>query len=310
MSSAPRSAETPAAGFSDSNSNLPDAPGEVSVLERPVLPMHAAMSAGAAGGLGGEEPFEIEPTVAVHTDSFSRMGVGVSLSTLGVGIAPSIVLTQFFDLRFMGNFFGYNSGRIESQGYNVYPGLHLASGSSVVDFYPHGVPIRVSAGLMFYNDNHIAATMRFATASSFTLNGETFYAASATAPPLVGYTDLVLHSLRPAPELTFGWGRFIPRSNRHWSFPTEIGVAFTGAPQIVANVSGTVCTDAALTNCGNAANSLSPAGLAFNSALNSKLTSLRKDLNRVQITPIVSGGVAYSFGTPWGLSMMPRARFR
>jgi hypothetical protein len=299
----PSEASPPESSQSEATIDLPDAPGEVSDLE----PLARPFAAAKAGG--GRQQFDVEPAVTVHTDPFSRVGVGVSVSPLGIGIEPAIVLTQFFDLRLTGNYFQFNPGRIEVDDYNVYPGLHLASGAALVDLYPGNIPIRVSAGLMFYNNNHISAALRFASGSSFTLNGQAYYVPVAGATPLTGTAAVAFHTIRPAPEVTFGWGRFIPRSERHWSFPSEFGVVFSGAPSPSVAVTGTVCTDVAMTMCGDAGSTTNPVGAEFNSALQAKMAMWRRSLNDVKIYPIASGGVSFSFDTPWGWEPTAKAKF-
>jgi hypothetical protein len=290
---------------SASNDDLPDAPSEVSDVAPMMLPF-AAASAG-----GGRERFDVEPAVTVHTDSFSRMGVGIGISVLGGEIDSALVLTELLDARVTADYFSFNSPRYDVDGVDIYPGLHLASGSATVDYYPFNAPIRLSAGLMFINTNHAAATLAAAPGANFTLNGQNFYAGGSTAgqAPLTGDVALAFHTIRPAPKLTFGWGKYIPRSERHWSFPSEYGVVFTGAPSISVALAGTVCTDPALTMCSNVADTSNPVGAEFNSALQARLASWRRGLNGIQIFPILTGGVVYSFDTPWGWARTPKARF-
>lgn len=293
-----------AAAVSASEDKLPDAPGELSALEVPRSPMAAAMAAG-----GGGDAFVITPTVSLHQDPLSRVGVGASLSPLGLGVDTAIVLTGVFDARLTGNYFAYNNGRIEVDNFNVNGGLHLSSARASLDLYPFNAPIRLSAGMMFYNQNHASAFMRLAPGASLTMNGQTFYSGPATDPPLTGNAALAFHSVRPAPTLTVGFGKFIPRSTRHWSFPSEIGVAFTGAPTITLAMAGTVCTDVMLTQCSNVADKSNPVGAQFNNALQAKLANWRSSLNRVQVFPIFSGGVSYSFNSPWELPFARKSRF-
>jgi hypothetical protein len=286
----------------ETDSNLPDAPGEVSSLEIQGFPARAAMAAG-----GGNQPFDVEPAVTVHQQPFSRANVGVDISTLGIGVNGGILLTQIFDARLMAHFFGYNNGRIEVDNFNIYGGIHLDSAAIAADLYPWNAPIRLSAGLMFFNNNYASGTMRLAAGANFTLNNEEFWAAGGDAVPLTGSVELAFHSIRPAPTLTFGFGKFIPRSNRHWSFPSEFGVAFTGTPTINVNFAGTVCTDAALTSCANLSETGNPITIEFNNALKAKEADWRHSLSRVPFTPIIGGGVTFSFDTPW--QGKPSARF-
>jgi hypothetical protein len=288
-------------GLPDSIRNLPDAPDRQYALD--IHPFVAAAMAAA----GPDRPWDIAPSGASEQEPFSRIGIGVGISPLGIGASGSIVLTQYIDGRLAGNFLALNVGRFEADGVNVYPGIHLATGEAAVDFYPYNAPIRLSAGLMFLNMNHVAGTMRVAEGTSFKLNGQTFYAGSAGTTPLTGDAEVAFHSIQPAPTLTFGFGKFIPRSNRHWSFPSEYGVAFTGAPSVNVNLAGTVCTDVDLTTCSEVSDTSSEVGAEFNSALQAQMAKWRRSLGHVKIFPILSGGVSYSFNTPWGRT--PKAKF-
>jgi hypothetical protein len=281
---------------------LPDTPGARND-EAPAMP--AAQSAPIDER--SDRPWDVAPAGQAYQQPFSRISIGVGISPLGIGVNAATVLSEFFDARLSGNFFAFNNGRLEVDGFNVYAGLHLASSAASLDFYPFNTPIRLSAGLLFYNVDHASGTIRIAPGASFTLNGDTFYAGGATTPPLTGNAALGFHSIRPAPTLTFGFGKFVPRSNRHWSFPSEFGVAFTGAPSVDVAMAGTVCSNSALTACSNVADTSNAVGAEFNTALDAKLTSWRRSLKKVQIFPILAGGVNYSFNTPW--PRIPRARF-
>ena len=301
---APRPAAQPALDRPTSSESSAGSPEEASAAD-----VRPPALADAKIANQRDRPWDAAPAGASHQQPFSRVGVGVGVSPLGIGANATIVLTDFFDGRLSGNYFAYNNGRIEADGFNVYGGLHLASAQASLDVYPFRSPVRLSAGLMFYNTNHVSATMRIAPGTGFSLNGDSYFAggAGAAPTPLTGVAAVAFHSVRPAPTLTFGIGKFIPRSNRHWSFPAEYGVAFTGAPSISIGLAGMVCTDAKLTMCGDASSSSNPVGAAFNSDLQAKIASWHRSLNRVRIFPILSGGVVYSFNTPW--QGTPKAKF-
>ena len=276
-----------------------------SSLAGPVSPGYAAPEyalpeAPAPAGSGGNpEHSEIAATAEWHQPPFSRIGIGADVSLLGVGLKSAIVLNRYFDARLMGNFFHYNTGRIEVEGFNVNGNVHLASAAASLDWYPFNSIWRLSPGLMFFNANQISGAVNIVPGTSFTLNNQTFYSANANAAtgatPLTGGGALGLHSTRPAATLAGGFGKFIPRSNRHWSFPTEFGVVFTGAPSININTAGWACLDVQQTQCGNLSNPTNPVTVDFNSALQSTLTKWRKDLGKVQVYPIFSYSVVYSF---------------
>jgi hypothetical protein len=158
-------------------------------------------------------------------------------------------------------------------------------------------------GTLFANSNQLSARLVTAPGTSFTLNGQTFYAANANAAtgavPLNGNVLFGLNRIKPALTLSGGFGQFIPRSQRHWSFPSEFGVAFTGSPIVQVHTAGWVCIDKAQTTCSNLGDAGNPVAIQFSDALQTKLAKVRKSLGAVQIYPIFSYSVVYSFNTPW-----------
>jgi len=228
-----------------------------------------------------------------HQQPFSRISIGADVSPLGIGIHVATPLDDHFDLRATGNFFGYTTGRIEVDGFNIVGNVHLASLETSVDFYPWNSVWRVSGGLMLANGNQFSAISRVATGTSFTVNGQNYY--SSNADPVNGSAVLGLNTVKPAPMVSFGFGRFVPHSNRHWSFPTEFGVVYMGAPTFNVNVAGTVCTDKAQTICSSLSDASNPVAIEFNQSLQGQLARWRKDLQEVQFYPVFSYSVVYSF---------------
>ena len=230
---------------------------------------------------------------------FSRVGVGADVNPMGIGLKSAILLSRYFDGRVIGNFFLYDTGRFELEGFNVDGNIHLASSGADLDWYPFNSVWRFSVGTLFYNANQISMTSRIVPGTSFTLNGTTFYAATANAAtgvtPLTATGVLGLHTHEPALMLSFGFGRFIPRSNRHWSFPAEFGVAFTGAPSINVNPSGWVCTDQAQSHCSSLSNPTNLVTLEFNNALQATLAKWRRTASNYPVYPLFSYSVVYSF---------------
>jgi hypothetical protein len=228
-----------------------------------------------------------------HQQPYSRVGIGADVSPLGIGIKSAVVLTEFFDARALVNFFNYDSGNFELEGFRTDARLHFLSAGAVIDAYPMNSFWRLSAGLLLANGNQLSARARIVPGTSFSLNGQTFY--SSTADPANGTGVLALHRHTPSFLASFGFGKFIPRSNRHWSFPSEFGLVFTGAPTISVTTGGSVCQDAALTMCSNVSSSSNPVGAAFNSALQAQLGKWRQSLSSVNVYPIFSYSAMYSF---------------
>ena len=231
----------------------------------------------------------------VHWRPLSRVGIGADISPLGIGIKGATVLTQTIDLRVMGNFFSFTTPNIDIEGINATGTLHLASLQSAVDFYPHNSIWRLSAGALLWNGNQISAKGTEQPGTSFTLDGQTYY--SSATDPVNGSGVVGLHTHEPAFTASFGFGRFVPRSGRHWSFPSEFGVVFMGAPSLNIAVSGTACLNATETpaTCSDVGNTSNPVGAAFQQSLQSAIARWRHSLGEVTIYPIFSYGVVYSF---------------
>ena len=273
--------------------------------ENPSLPLdsftalHAA--AAPAPAPAGQEPASEPWPTNIYQDPWSRVAIGADLSPLGVGIKGATILNTFMDLRVDTDFFHYDTGRFEIDGVNIDGQLHLASAAAKVDFYPWLSVWRVSAGLMFYNANRVSGSTRIAEGTSFTLDGKTFYSATQNAitgaTPVTGSGALGLHRHQPAFELSGGFGKFIPRSQRHWSFPVELGIVFMGAPTVEVNLAGSVCQDKAQTRCGNLSDAANPVTADFNNALQASLTKWRQQVSSFTLYPVFSYSVMYSFNT-------------
>jgi hypothetical protein len=250
-------------------------------------------------GAGSDEPANVPWTEKKHYQPLARVGIGADVSPLGIGIKSTTILTQYFDARLMGNFFGYNTGKIEVEGFDVNANFHLASVGSSLDWYPLDSVWRLSVGALIYNGNRISMNTEIVPGMSFSLNHTDYYAATANPStgvvPLNGPAVLGFHRHEPAFTVSGGFGKFVPRSNRHWSFPSEFGVVFMGAPTIDVTPAGWVCKDQAQTQCADVTDASNPVAIEFNNDLQTTLTKWRKDLGGVAVYPLFSYSVVYSF---------------
>jgi hypothetical protein len=136
--------------------------------------------------------------------------------------------------------------------------------------------------------------------TSFTFNDVTYYSANANAAtgatPLNANGTLGLNTTKPAFTLTTGWGNTIPQKGGHWSFPAEVGVAFTGAPAVNVTLSGWACQDQAQTECGNVQDTSNATAQDIQTNLAAQVAKWKNNLNPLKTYPVASFGVAYSFG--------------
>ena len=224
---------------------------------------------------------------------FSHVAFGGGVSSMGVNLQAAVIANRYMNIRGVGNFFNYSLNNVQTNGLNLSGTLNLATAGASVDLYPfpnHG--FRVSPGLLFYNQNQLAATVVAPGGTSFTLDDYTYY--SSQANPVTGNGSVALNQHKQAFTITTGWGNMIPRRGQHWSFPFEIGAAFVGQPTVnMALTSGQVCSNPNGTGfCQDVAGNPQ-----INDNLQAQVNKYQTDLNPFKIYPIVSTGVAFSFGT-------------
>ena len=253
----------------------------------------AAMSAASALPAGGTTRGITSPAPVVIGGGprpFSRASIGATISPLGIGVESSTNLVPHLNLRLTGNYLGFGVNNYSAQGFNVDANLHLASARASVDYYPFHKGFRLSPGVMFYNQNHANANFVAQKGASFSLNDHNYYSATG-AETVQGIGRVGLGNGSPAFTMTTGWGNTIPRAGKHLSFPFEIGAAFTQTPTFALNLNGYVC-DANGQNCVNVATD--PTAQAD---LKAQVAKYQNNLEPLKTYPILSFGVAYSFGS-------------
>jgi hypothetical protein len=87
----------------------------------------------------------------------------------------------------------------------------------------------------------------------------------------------------------------IPRRGGHWAVPFELGAIFTGAPTLGMGLTGFGCTNQADytisgPSCVNMATNTSA-----QTNLNAQIAKYKSDLNVLQVYPVMSVGLSYSF---------------
>jgi len=245
--------------------------------------------------VAGRAPAPVPAYSAAHP--FSKVGLGVAVSPLGIQVGMTTNLNDHMNVRSTGNFFNYSTN-FTASGIGANARLNMKSAGAALDLYPFHAGFRISPGLLFYNGNQLTADANVPGGTSFTLNNQTYYSANANpatgAAPVTGNALLNLHKTSPAFTLTTGWGNTLSRRG-HWSFPFEVGVAFTGAPALNVNLNGWACYDQAQALCTNINSKTDPIALEIQSNLSTQVAKWAKDVEPLKTYPIASFGVAYSF---------------
>jgi hypothetical protein len=87
---------------------------------------------------------------------------------------------------------------------------------------------------------------------------------------------------------TVGWGSLLPH-NRHFSFPCELGVIYTGASRTAINMGGSAC-DSTGQNCLDITSNS-----AFQSNVKAEQNTLNKDRSAFKFYPVISAGFGVNF---------------
>jgi len=236
-----------------------------------------SIPAGAAsGGFGQVEP-------SAYADRYlTRLSFGGSVSTLGTGGELATNLPYRIDLRFVGNFFDFN-WKFTDSGFYVVVNTELANTGVLGDFYPWK-SLRISPGLLFYNTDRLRGDVQAQNGATFTINNVNY--SSLDSNPVHGIGRLLLAG-RGFMAMA-GWGHYVSRNEKRWSFPVEAGVAFIDTPVATFNLQGTVCQSGG--NCQPAATFP-----GFQANLAAQVATWNNDVRPFHIYPIIEGGAAYTF---------------
>jgi hypothetical protein len=214
----------------------------------------------------------------------SKLGVGVKLSPLGIGIEAATPVTYHTNVRVGFNVFGY-SRDFTVDGITYDANLSFRSLETHFDWFPFSNGFHLSPGLMAYNGNRIKANAAVPGGQQFTLGGITYM--SDAADPVSGTGRVDFGSV--APTLLVGWGNLVPRSSKHISVPVEIGAAFQSPPKATLNLVGTACDPTGVV-CQNVVDNQ-----PFQNNVVAQQNKLNNNLSFLRVYPIISVGFGYKF---------------
>jgi len=211
-----------------------------------------------------------------------HLGVGVKVGTLGIGFQVGTALASRVNLRGGANFFNYNDS-ITEDGVLYNGTLQLRSVEAKLDLFVIG-GFRVTPGLLLYNNNNVSATATVPTGTTITLGGVSY--TSNPADPLHGTASIGFSKF--APTLAIGFGNLLPRSARHWSLSTDIGVAFSDAPSFGLGLTGSACV-----NNGTVCQPTTTPSIAAN--VEAQRVKIQNDIKDFKYYPDVSIMFGYKF---------------
>src|SRR5713226_1480360 len=210
------------------------------------------------------------------------IGVGVKVSTLGIGGEVAVAVSHRSNVRFGFNAFSYGH-TFDKDGATYKGNLDLRSAQATYYLFLLRW-FHVSPGVLVYNGNKVSANVSVPGGQSFTLSNTNYV--SDGADPIAGTGKLTVY--KAAPMVLFGIGNLVPRS-RHFSTSFEIGAAYQGPPRVALNLSGSACDSTGL-NC-RSINS----DPTIQSNIAAEQAKLNKSASPYKFYPVLSFGVGFKF---------------
>jgi hypothetical protein len=242
------------------------------------FPPASDVEPGADAGGGQAEP-------SAYADRYlTRLSLGGSVSTMGTGGELATNLPYRLDLRVLGNFTDFNY-KFTRSGFYIVLNIAMANTGALVDYYPWK-SLRISPGFLFYNTDRFSGTVAAQTGATITVNNVDY--TSDNANPLRGTGHLLLGGT--GFMATAGWGHYVARNEKHWSYPFEGGAAFIGKPTATFSLQGDACTVQG-TGCLPAASFP-----GFQSNLTAEIATWNRRAAPYHVYPLVEAGIAYTFG--------------
>jgi hypothetical protein len=223
------------------------------------------------------------PLTAQSAD-LPHFGLGVSASTLGVGIQAATAVTHSANLRAGFNFFNYTDN-FSKDGINYTAKLKLRSAQVTFDQYIKG-GFHISPGVLLYDGNRASANAAVPAGQSFSLGSTTYY--SGQSNPVGGAGSLTLNKV--APMILLGFGNMLPRNQKHFGLNFDAGVVFQGSPKVLLNLGGNACLTSTQVACLNAATDPT-----VQSSVQSEQTKINGSLNPFKYYPVVALTFSYKF---------------
>jgi hypothetical protein len=197
------------------------------------------------------------------------LGVTARIGTLGIGLEAAKSIIPQLDARLGVNFGNVSFNRTDS-GIQYDSKLDLSSVHLLGDFYPiPGSNLRVTGG--FVSQNNRFSVTGTPQGGTYTFNG-TQYDANAVG----NLTGQFKYGNSIAPYLGVGFGQ---ATSNGFSFNADLGVMFTGSPQVSLNAS----------------NPLFQAIPGAQDNLNSQIAQTQNDLKGFNVYPVLSVGFSYGF---------------
>jgi hypothetical protein len=224
------------------------------------------------------------PAFCSSSTSGIPIGVGLRISTLGLGLEAATSVTERTNIRLGYSAMNYDYSTT-TDGISYDGRLRLRAFEAHFDWFPFGGVFHISPGFQVNSGKPLTADASVPAGRTFDL-GDVSYE-SNPADPVTGTGDLNLNSF--SPTLMMGWGNLVPRSDSHFTGYFEFGVAYQGSPEAKLNLNGSVC-DTGGFNCRSVTSDPT-----VQSNLRSEEDNLNDNLSWFKFYPVIALGFGYKF---------------
>ncbi|MFY8274945.1 hypothetical protein AAEU32_12550 [Pseudoalteromonas sp. SSDWG2] len=227
---------------------------------------------------------------AAMTAQAKDIGLGVKAGSLGLGLELDYSINDNWNIRLQTNSYDYDDD-FEEDGIEYTGELNLSTTGVLVDWRPWGSSFRLSGGI-YNNKNRVRGRSLDISSGSYNI-GDADYTPDSNDPlTLDARVDL---GDSTAGYLGLGWGNS-PSNDSRLSFSFELGVIFSGNPEVDLQASGSAFVSAnGMTERFSLTDTSDPLVQQFYDELEQERLNLEDDVSDFDMYPVISLGVAYQF---------------
>jgi hypothetical protein len=171
---------------------------------------------------------------AAETVNYRPVTFSVDASTLGLGVSAGWRFQDHLGLHAGVNYFGLSKDGNEIEGVSYNTDLRLFSAPVALDIYPWASnPFRISVGVL-WNGNQLEGVVPqdpVAGRTFIEIGGASYDSAA------IGNLNMKVEQEAVTPFVSIGTSFYFDKA-KHWSLSGELGVAYTGSPEVALNNTG------------------------------------------------------------------------
>ncbi len=214
------------------------------------------------------------------------IGLGLKASTLGPGLELDYRINKHFNIRLQANSYSYED-TFEEDGIDYSGEIDLSTYGVLADWRPFSGTFRFTGGV-YSNNNELRGNALSDGTEVFEI-GEQEYRGCQSAPLLVN-TSVGLGS-GSAGYLGLGWGNSDPSG---WMFSFELGVLFSGSPEVELSVSGSA-EAVGFEGSTFDVDGDSPQAREFQANVDREVANLEEEISDFEAYPVIALEIGYRF---------------